>query len=735
MMVRLVVVSDGDGGVGRLRWWRWRVDRWCSGEDGSDLDTAAGGRKISPEMGAAPGNGVEKIRLGEFISQFLLVIRCLGAKRKIDVLGVLCCVIRIALRLAKTHDPLALMANSQNPYNYLVFHPDHPSQITYMQHPPPNNNYVPQPSFNTNNIQQPLLNPKDISDPTTTMNMTLVLMIAQPRNQIGYNAGPIAKNQNGYNVVQNVGNQVGQNAVQNPGIQNVGNHNGLIVVPRITNQNVNHNENGNVVAARAEEAGIQLQAEEFDLMAAAGDIDEIKEVNANCILMANLQQASTSGTQTDKALVYDSDGSAEECKYDKISYDKSYNDMQNQIEWFQARLGDLKGQSTNTPGASETLDLLSQNLDDENVSLEFQVLNLVKENEPLKSIYKKLFDFIKQTLAQIKIIIDSLQEKLNDTIYEKAMLRAQLHTKFSKQQNAVDSTSANTKFAKPSILEKPALQPFRNQSVVRQPTAFKSERPKFPKTQFIPKIVEKNDLTKVVTSHSVPKFQESKFMKNDKVNAREMFRINHLNNYRVDNLVPNKNVKVSVRTTSITVSQPHITTKKDVNYNTQKHTSSACNNIKLAIRNDKFEVICATCKQCLITANHDECVFKYVNSMNSSKKNQSANVLESANQKKHQENVKKSKKLGFEESLASPKPSKPRTCLRWLPTGKSFDLCGKITTSSNTESESDISVCDNASASNPQEPTSKGFPNSTSFLSRLSRLRRQNTCLYSLADL
>nr|GFD46543.1 hypothetical protein [Tanacetum cinerariifolium] len=47
------------------------------------------------------------------------------------------------------------------------------------------------------------------------------------------------------------------------------------------------------------EAGIQLQAEEYDLMAAAADLDEIEEVNANCILMANLQQASSSGTQTD----------------------------------------------------------------------------------------------------------------------------------------------------------------------------------------------------------------------------------------------------------------------------------------------------------------------------------------------------------------------------------------------------------------------------------------------------
>nr|GFD39522.1 hypothetical protein [Tanacetum cinerariifolium] len=46
-------------------------------------------------------------------------------------------------------------------------------------------------------------------------------------------------------------------------------------------------------------------------MAAAADLDEIEEVNANCILMANLQQASFSGTQTDSAPVYDSDGSTE----------------------------------------------------------------------------------------------------------------------------------------------------------------------------------------------------------------------------------------------------------------------------------------------------------------------------------------------------------------------------------------------------------------------------------------
>nr|GEY93441.1 integrase, catalytic region, zinc finger, CCHC-type, peptidase aspartic, catalytic [Tanacetum cinerariifolium] len=73
------------------------------------------------------------------------------------------------------------------------------------------------------------------------------------------------------------------------------------------NQRISSNPRNRQIA----QPEIQLQAEEYDLMAAAADLDEIEEVNANCILMANLQQASSSGTQTDSAPVYDSDGSAE----------------------------------------------------------------------------------------------------------------------------------------------------------------------------------------------------------------------------------------------------------------------------------------------------------------------------------------------------------------------------------------------------------------------------------------
>ncbi|GKA61767.1 hypothetical protein Tco_0761286 [Tanacetum coccineum] len=236
-----------------------------------------------------------------------------------------------------------------------------------------------------------------------------------------------------------------------------------------------------------------------------------------------------------------------------------------------------------------------------------------------------------------------------------------------------------------------------------------------------------------------PSTRESKGVQTVKVIASRIFRTNHSKTSRVDNVVPNKPVKSSVRTKPITASQPnparvHSKSKSSCLSNnfekleenhrnslipkTQKHKSSECNNIKLAIRNAKSEVVCAMCKQCFVTGNHDVCMLNYVNDMNSRADNQSANVSKLENQKKHKANVRKSKELGSQGSLASSRHSKPRNCLRWVPTGRIFAMCGKLTASSNTENKSDKSVCDNASTSNPSKPSSKGFSNSTSLLGR-----------------
>nr|GEV49048.1 hypothetical protein [Tanacetum cinerariifolium] len=80
----------------------------------------------------------------------------------------------------------------------------------------------------------------------------------------------------------------------------------------------------------------------------------------------------------------------------------------------------------------------------------------------------------------------------------------------------------------------------------------------------------------------------------------------------------------------------------------KKHMSSDCNNVKLAIRNDKSK-------------------------------------------KKHNPKVKKSKKLRSNERLPSSKRRKPRTCLGWSPTGRIFDLSRQLIVCSEFECQSDSS--------------------------------------------
>ncbi|GJT28526.1 hypothetical protein Tco_0908801 [Tanacetum coccineum] len=269
----------------------------------------------------------------------------------------------------------------------------------------------------------------------------------------------------------------------------------------------------------------------------------------------------------------------------------------------------------------------------------------------------------------------------------------------------------NTRFTKQSILGKPPSSSYKLKLYFVTP---------FQKSLVLLKVDKTNALSKPVTSNSAPSTRESKVVQTVNVIAPRIFRSNPSKTSKVDNVVPNKPVKTSVRIKPITASQPNVIHKQQANSysnsfsstrvnntaktrrphlrsnsNTdrvpskskssclsnniekteenhrnsqipknQKHMSSECNNITLTIQNVKSEIVCVMCKQCLVTANHDVCVLNYMNDMNSRADNQSANVLIRKNQKKHKANAKKSKELGSKGSLASSWPSKPRTCLR-----------------------------------------------------------------------
>nr|GEX70917.1 hypothetical protein [Tanacetum cinerariifolium] len=98
---------------------------------------------------------------------------------------------------------------------------------------------------------------------------------------------------------------------------------------------------------------------------------------------------------------------------------------------------------------------------------------------------------------------------------------------------------------------------------------------------------ETHALSKPVTSNSIPTPQESKVVKNNKVIAPGMFRINSFKPFREEKYVPNK-VRASVRTNPITVSQPPVITKKVVNSDSNGLSSTGVDN---TVKTRKLQLI------------------------------------------------------------------------------------------------------------------------------------------------
>ncbi|GJR45349.1 hypothetical protein Tco_1313452 [Tanacetum coccineum] len=113
-----------------------------------------------------------------------------------------------------------------------------------------------------------------------------------------------------------------------------------------------------------------------------------------------------------------------------------------------------------------------------NIELESSVAKLLteneklnKENENLTQTYKELYDSIKKTRIQTKDHNDSLIAQVNSKTIENADLKAQIQEKvfanvaLKNELRKLKENSVDTKFAKPSILGKPVLQPPRNLKV------------------------------------------------------------------------------------------------------------------------------------------------------------------------------------------------------------------------------------------------------------------------------
>ncbi|GJT00198.1 hypothetical protein Tco_0821367 [Tanacetum coccineum] len=268
-------------------------------------------------------------------------------------------------------------------------------------------------------------------------------------------------------------------------------------------------------------------------------------------------------------------------------------------------------------------------------------------------------------------------------------------------------------FAKSSSLRKDRpLQPRRNQSVVRQPTAFKSERPRFSKQRVLASQVDvNNNLSKQSTPHYLPRKDES---------LSKTHHMIHLGSSRCDALSAN-----SQSTSNISNPKPRINNQKSRNWPASKSSCVTTKTVPIAehSRNsrsfsDSKHFVCSTCQKCVFNANHDSCVTKFLNEVNSRAKVPSYKtttrykpVEQTSVAKKPERQIPKRHKSSIKKtSVVHEKTMTPRSCLRWKPTGKIFKTVGlrwvptgKIFTSSTTKVDSEPQNGSNEDITNQYE--------------------------------
>ncbi|GJX64894.1 hypothetical protein Tco_0299237 [Tanacetum coccineum] len=279
----------------------------------------------------------------------------------------------------------------------------------------------------------------------------------------------------------------------------------------------------------------------------------------------------------------------------------------------------------------------------------------VYDENPMDEHYKELSDSIKTTRAKTIEHTTSLiakNTKFKAQLQEKGFAIATLKNELRK----LKGNSVDTKFAKPSILGKPVLLSLRNQSFVRQPTAFKFERPRISKPRFASQVDMNNYLSKPVTAHYLPKEREYAFAKphhviasiesrNGSKNMPRLSSNNMVHNHYLDkakkktqergrNSRPSQPSARSQRTANGSKPKPRINNQKFRNWPASKSSCVTTKTVQIAehsrnSRNfsDSKHFVCSTCQKCVFYANHDTCVTKFMNEVNSRAKSSSKLVL------------------------------------------------------------------------------------------------------------
>nr|GEU99403.1 hypothetical protein [Tanacetum cinerariifolium] len=524
-----------------------------------------------------------------------------------------------AKRLAKTQDPLALMRISSNPRN----------------------RQIAQPGMNMGQDRK------------------IQMVGGNGENQFRQYAGQNVGNLNGYNAVQNVRNQVAQNTIQIPRVQNVGNQNGLIGVPG----NANQNGNGNLVAVRAEgnaaghngnqircyncggvghfaknctvrprrrdaaylqtqlliaqkeEIVIQLQAIEFDLMAAAADFDEIEEYTELLEPIPESQQVPQNDNDviSEVTSVEQSGGTVEQhpvnVEETHALYDSLYHNLAVEVEKVNTvnrklketnaelttELAKFKNQEKCFEFSQEKYDklercyqksvyqeqCLSKKINALHLSFGKQIITLNKEISDLNkqlSKEKSTVSFLLEEKKRLKSNFKTREDELLDK-------QIQLEKKIKDMNNILVKTGQSIQTIH-MLLPKPESFYHTEQKMAlgyQNPFYLKQAQKKQQSLYDGKVLLEKHDPPAVHDSGETLQLAQERI---DNTKTRRPQPRSNTKNDRVPSASKsscnkNKRVKVEEHHRNLLLSK------------NKKHISSACNNVKLATQNVKSKVVCA----------------------------------------------------------------------------------------------------------------------------------------------
>ncbi|GJW71511.1 hypothetical protein Tco_0128428 [Tanacetum coccineum] len=321
------------------------------------------------------------------------------------------------------------------------------------------------------------------------------------------------------------------------------------------------------------------------------------------------------------------------------------------------------------------------------------------------------------------------QEMHADLKFESSIARQEhCHSELKTSIEKIKGKSVDTNFEKQSILGKPPSQPIRNRPVIRQPTAYKSERSQLPRHRFASQVGVSHNLTKPVTPHSWPQVRKSSFAKPYDVNApgpsrkspkhvsfqspKESVGSNDMvHNYYLEEakkkaqLHNDKTLNTKPRLQQSTRS-PNTTNgnkPKPRNFNQQprnwppsmsSHVSNRNVNTAEPPRNQKpflksKDLACPTCKKCIYSANHDECILKYLSKVNSRTSIQKKDAQSNKTTKRYipvkkkRESRNHGRRIPIGQRCTPNKSSNvylktmtPRSGLTWKPMGRIFTHVG-----------------------------------------------------------